>query len=130
MHSEQQIKERFSNLLGLLPSTIQSAIKDNWDGNSPLIIADSRSIDRNPFGKVTIAGTTGRAFFFRPEKIRDDRLDEIILHELAHAYLLARDQISILDWKEHTALQDRHEREATRLEREWLRDHVGRANAG
>lgn len=50
--------------------------------------------------------------------------------ELAHAYLLARDGISILDWKTDTALQERHEREATRLAREWLRDDVGRANMG
>jgi hypothetical protein len=93
--TEDRIRKRFHALLELLPEPYQSTIQKGRDEKGIRIITDEREIGRNILRTIRVAGSIGGLFYFRPSRIRNENLDEVLVHEQMRFYIELRDGLTI-----------------------------------
>ena len=106
--TEDRIRKRFHALLELLPEPYQSTIQKARDEKGIRIITDERKIDRNILGTTRIAGSIGGLFYFRPSCIRNENLDEVLVHEQMHFYIELRDGLTYKGFQIHPLMSYLH----------------------
>ena len=101
MVSPEQIEKRFKELIDLFPSPYKEIFDKAISEHKLVIWTDSKKIDeyQQLFGKIRIAGSINGNLFFRLDRITEDILDKVIIHELIHFYLEQRDGLGYKDFQ-------------------------------
>ena len=120
MPTREFVEKRFWEIHDKLPLSVRGKLQLYWNNKKPIISTKKADIDAfASMGRISKAGTTGHVFFFRLDNISDVILDRLIVHEIAHAYIFARDGTSIFDYFDRFKM-DKDEREAGGLTQIWL----------
>jgi len=130
-----KIEERFEQVWAKYPPPYREVIDAARNAQGIRVITDENSI---PAG-VRVAGHMGGHFYFRPTRLSAEQLDTVIIHEIAHYFVDAKDGNSWLDYQAASEpnngrnaltsrlLLSRAEAEAVRIEHE-VREKLGLGN--
>lgn len=118
------LKSEFYKVLKQLPVGVHTTLRKYWDGftdQNPLIINDL-VLPRSLGYSVRWACSLGFAFHFHPELVRsapEVHLHTVIAHEIAHAFIMARDGIFFLSLSNDPIRMSLHEAQTISLTSSW-----------